>query len=125
MVQNRIRKWHTAWRLWLKSALVASLPLLLTLLTPVQTQAQSCLLYPSPHLRFGVNVDTDGGKHVIDYDMEGLNAHWYLDYRAQLAPEQPANMDYAQMVRVGIWQNKTLTQTIGPIVDANPGMTWI
>ncbi len=29
------------------------------------------------------------------------------------------------MVRVGIWQSKTLTATVGPIVDANPGMRWI
>ena len=125
MVQNRIPQWRTAWGLWFKSALLASLPLLLTLLTPGQLQAQSCVLYPSPHLRFGVNVDTDGGKHVADYDMETLNAHWYLDYKAQLTPARPANMDYTQMVRVGIWQNKTLTQTVGPIVDANPGMHWI
>lgn len=125
MLQNSVPKVRTACRLGVQSICVASLLLVLMGFTPDQAQAQSCVLYPSPHTRFGVNVDTDGGKHVADYDMARLKAHWYLDYRAQLAPERPANMDYTQMVRVGIWQNKTLTQTVGPIVDANPGMRWI
>ncbi len=93
MLQNRVQKFHTAWGLWSKSGLIAGLLLLLVILTPGQAQAQSCVLYPSPHTRFGVNVDTDGGKQVVDYDIAQLNAHWYLDYRARLTPMRPAGIE--------------------------------
>ncbi|MCB0062795.1 MAG: hypothetical protein KDE19_11790 [Caldilineaceae bacterium] len=91
-------------------------------------QAQSCSVFPDPQQRFGFNVARDGGRHIDDYNVSPLHAHWYLDYFAQEVPSQPNGMVYAQMIRSKDWQPQKITETltmIDAIVANNPGTLWI
>ena len=109
------------WR-WL---LLAGLPLFLVLFLSRQAQAQSCTPYPSPQTRFGVNVARDGGRHIDDYTVTPLKAHWYLDYFTQATPSQPEGMVYAQMIRPPLWKQATFTKTVESVLANNPGALWL
>lgn len=109
------------WR-WL---LLAGLPLFLVLFLSRQAQAQSCIPYPSPQARFGVNVARDGGRHIDDYTVTPLKAHWYLDYFTQATPSQPEGMVYAQMIRPPLWKQATFTKTVESVLANNPGALWL
>lgn len=108
-----------------KPLLYASLLLLLLLLTTDQVQAQSCTPYPSPQTRFGFNVARDDGRHIEQYNVTPLKAHWYLDYFTQVTPATPANMVYAQMIRPPFWKKNTFTATVESTLQNNPGTLWI
>ncbi len=113
----------------LKPLLGAILLLAFFLLLPGQSAAQSvtqsCRLYPSPHERFGFNFDPSTGMKIDDYNIAQLKAHWYLDYTFHTAPSQPGNLQYAQMIRTGLWHSKSFTQTVGGAVADNPSELWI
>ena len=106
-----------------KPLLGALFLLFLFLAVTRQTAAQSCPLYP-PNERFGVNVDTDNGMRVEDYDVAQLKAHWYVDYRTQITPTHPADLQYAQMIRGNVWRSRNFTQTLTAAIRANPGALW-
>lgn len=91
--------------------------------------AQSCPLYPSPHLRIGYNVSRDGGVDITDYDAVRIGAGWYHDYSMRANPPQPGGIAHHQMVRAA---NRTtpeaiqqLLPQIGRLVDTQPGASWI
>ena len=95
--------------------LALSLPavLVLTSLTAAQAHASTCVPVP-PYAteadRIGVNVITDHGKSILDYDVDAFKAGWYVDYGpeavysaaapndATLAPESAA-----ALIQDGIW----------------------
>ena len=81
-------------------------------------------LYPSPHERFGV---CQVRNSIDQYDVVQLYAGWYLDFGARLSPPHPEDMEFVQVIRVkeGAYDPTTITQTLGPIVDANPGSLWL
>jgi len=110
---------------WGKPVFGAALFLLLLLLMPGQANAQSCPPYPSPQTRFGYNVARDGGRHMSQYDVTALQAHWYLDYFTQVTPVQPDGMAYAQMIRPPFWKQSTFTTTVESILQNNPETLWI
>lgn len=90
--------------------------------------AQSCPLYPSPHLRVGFNFARDGGVKVTDYDTSRLGAGWHHDYGYQTTPAHPGGILYHQMVR-GAGRTtperiQNLLNALRPVVDANPGQVW-
>jgi hypothetical protein len=91
--------------------------------------AQSCPLYPSPHLRIGYNVARDGGVDITDYDAPRLGAGWYHDYSMRTNPPQPGGIAHHQMIRgSGRTTPASIQQMlpqIGRMVDANPGDFWI
>ena len=91
--------------------------------------AQSCPLYPSPHLRIGYNVARDGNVDITDYDAARLGAGWYHDYSMRTAPPQPGGIAHHQMIRgAGRTTPESIQQLlpqIGRIVDASPGDFWI
>lgn len=109
------------WRL----LLLTGLPLLLLLFLSNRAYAQSCTLYPSPQTRFGFNVARDGGRHIDDYTVTPLKAHWYLDYFTQATPSQPAGMVYAQMIRPPLWKQASFTTTVESVLANNPGALWL
>ncbi|MEZ4617241.1 MAG: hypothetical protein R2867_17260 [Caldilineaceae bacterium] len=84
----------------------------------------SCPLYPSPHLRIGVNVAKEGGVTVDDYAVAQTHAGWYHDYNQQLHPTAPNGMLYHQMLRTSL-DTSRLEELVGPLVDANPGAVWV
>lgn len=90
--------------------------------------AQSCPLYPSPHLRIGVNVARDGGVWITNYDVQRLGAGWYHDYAVSQTPAHPGGILYHQMVRgagrTTPQQIQALLRSLAPVVDANPGQIW-
>lgn len=83
-----------------------------------------CPLYPSPHLRMGINVAKDGDVAIDDYNVTPLNAGWYHDYNQQFTPSHPNGMIYHQMLRGGL-NTDDLEGNIGALVDANPGSHWV
>ena len=91
--------------------------------------AQSCPLYPSPHLRMGYNVTRENGVDITDYDAPRLGAGWYHDYSMRANPPHPGGIMHHQMVRAaGRTTPESIQQllpAIGRIVDANPGDFWI
>jgi len=98
---------------------------LLAMLLPLSTVlAQSCPLYPSPHLRMGFNVAPDGGIDINDYNAAQLGAGWYHNYGLRKTPYKPGGIQYHQMVRPYI-NTANLPAVLGPMVDANPGAMWI
>ena len=112
-------------RLW--STLLFTCFLLGVVTAPVY--AQSCPLYPSPHLRIGYNVARDDGADITNYDTARLGAGWYHDYGMRTNPSQPGGIAHHQMVRGA---NRTTPESIqqllpqiGRVVDANPGDFWI
>jgi len=86
--------------------------------------ASGTSLYTSPHERFGFCVAQGS---IGDYAVEQLHAGWYVNFTHGLAPLRPAGMEYAQTVRVkaGWYNPATITTTLGPVVDANPGSLWL
>jgi hypothetical protein len=90
--------------------------------------AQSCPLYPSPHLRVGFNFAQDGGVEITDYDTRRLGAGWYHDYSFNQTPAHPDGILYHQMVRgagrTTAERIQNLLNRLGPVVDANPGQVW-
>ncbi|MCB0125442.1 MAG: hypothetical protein KDE58_24480, partial [Caldilineaceae bacterium] len=116
----------TVRRLMLLAVLMALFMLVTTAACPPygdETPA-TCPLYPSPHLRMGFNVAREGGVSIDDYDVAQLHAGWYLDYNRQYTPSHPAGMIYHQMLRTSLDTTK-LAETIGTLVDANPGAIWV
>ncbi|MEZ4864508.1 MAG: glycosyl hydrolase [Caldilineaceae bacterium] len=87
--------------------------------------AQSCTPYPSPQARFGFNVARDDDRHIDDYDIRPLQAHWYLDYMMEPAPSHQADILYAQMVRPKLWNQRSFTATAESTLQANPGALWL
>jgi hypothetical protein len=57
--------------------------------------------------------------------LQELPLGWYLNWRTSLQPEQPAGVEFAQMVRV--WQGRPTPdlQTIASIAQHNPGALWL
>jgi hypothetical protein len=112
-------------RLW--STLLFTCFLLGVVTAPVY--AQSCPLYPSPHLRIGYNVARDGGVDITDYDTARVGGGWYHDYSMRANPPQPGGIVHHQMIRgAGRTTPESIQQLlpqIGRIVDANPGDHWI
>ena len=112
-------------RLW--STLLFTCFLLGVVTAPVY--AQSCPLYPSPHLRIGYNVARDGGVDITDYDTARVGGGWYHDYSMRANPPQPGGVVHHQMIRgAGRTTPESIQQLlpqIGRIVDANPGDHWI
>ena len=112
-------------RLW--STLLFTCFLLGVVTAPVY--AQSCPLYPSPHLRIGYNVARDGGVDITDYDTARVGGGWYHDYSMRANPPQPGGVVHHQMIRGAGRTTPELIQQllpqIGRIVDANPGDHWI
>jgi hypothetical protein len=90
--------------------------------------AQSCPLYPSPHLRVGFNFAQDGDVEITDYDTRRLGAGWYHDYSFNRTPAHPDGILYHQMVRgagrTTAERIQNLLNRLGPVVDANPGQVW-
>lgn len=90
--------------------------------------AQSCPLYPSPHLRIGVNVTTVGGVSIADYDAPGLGAGWYHNYRVQTLPEHPGGILYHQLARAARHTTPDELQKFLPLlaqsIANNPGQLW-
>ncbi len=119
-------------RLLLLSSLLVAFGLLTTAGTTLACEGANacagdvlhCPLYPSPHLRMGVNVAKEGNVTIDDYDAAQIQAGWYHDYNQQLTPSHPAGMIYHQMLRTSL-NTQTLGQSIGPLVDANPGTIWV
>jgi hypothetical protein len=114
-------------RLLLLSSFLIAFGLLTTAGTTLASEAADdalCPLYPSPHLRMGVNVAKEGNVTIDDYDAAQIQAGWYHDYNQQLTPSHPAGMIYHQMLRTSL-NTQTLEQSIGPLVDANPGTIWV
>lgn len=114
---------HARWpeRRWLVTLCSGLLAMLLPLSTAL---AQSCPLYPSPHLRMGFNVAPNGGIDINNYDAARLGAGWYHNYGWRNTPYRPGGIQYHQMVRPYI-DTKNLPTALGPTVDANPGVMWI
>ena len=83
-----------------------------------------CPLYPSEHERLGVNVMTNYGKAVDDYDVAQLHAGWYVDYAIQLAPAKPAGLAYVQTLLPSL-HYPIRPDVLGPYVDDNPGAVWV
>lgn len=111
-----------------RAVLLASLLALLLQSAIQPAYAQSCEPFPNPQQRFGFNVALDNGRHIDDYDVQPLNAHWYLDYTMRKTPSQPQGMMYAQMLRTNRWNSQNITstlQTIDAIVAQNPGTLWL
>lgn len=112
-------------RLW--STLLFTCFLLGVVTAPVY--AQSCPLYPSPHLRIGYNVARDGGVDITNYDTARVGGGWYHDYSMRANPPQPGGVVHHQMIRgAGRTTPESIQQLfpqIGRIVDANPGDHWI
>lgn len=97
--------------------------------TTAAAQAQRCEPYPSPHQRIGYNFTRDGNVKLEEYAVERLGAGWYHDYTFHQIPAQPGGIRYHQMVRgagrTTPAQIQQLLDTLGPVVDANPGTIWI
>jgi len=104
-------------------ALLLFVILLVGIPEEAKAQTDTCNSYPSPHQRMGVNVAKEGNVTINDYAAARLSAGWYHDYNRQSAPSHPDGMQYHQMIRSGT-NLATLAQTVGPIVDANPGAIW-
>jgi hypothetical protein len=93
--------------------------------------------------RFGVGVAGGGIEH---YDVERLRSGWHVDWNVRSNPEQPAGMQYVQMVRLHqmteCWPDRvegcpyttphTYTLTAPPtrgdlvnVAQQNPGSLWL
>ncbi len=123
--QSRARRCFRGVQLW--CSLLLSSFLLGVVTAPIY--AQSCPLYPSPHLRMGYNVALDGGVDITDYDAVRVGGGWYHDYIMRLNPLEPGGIIYHQMVST---RNRTTPEAIqqllpqlGRIVDANPEASYI
>jgi hypothetical protein len=89
------------------------------------TARELCATYASPHLRFGFNVNSDGGQTPETFAVDALHAAWYLDYRVQAQPVQPADLIFVQLIRSSLWLSAGFTQTVTTAVAANPGALWL
>jgi hypothetical protein len=89
------------------------------------TAREPCATYASPHLRFGFNVNSDGGQTPETFAVDTLHAAWYLDYRVRAQPARPADLTFTQLVRASLWQGASFTQTLTTAVAANPGALWL
>lgn len=96
----------------------------LTLVISSSALAQSCPLYASPHQRIGINVTTNGGVSISDYDTAQLGAGWYHNYAFRQTPSKPGGIHYHQMVRSNINRNR-LPEILGPVISNNLGTLWI
>lgn len=103
--------------------------ILLLWLSSATLFAQSCPLYPSPHLRIGVNVTTVGGVSIADYDASRLGAGWYHNYRLQMLPAHPAGILHHQMVRgtrrTSLAEIEKLFPMLKRSIINNPGQLWL
>lgn len=125
MVQAKVSLPLSNWLLRLKLLLGAALLFMLFLSVTGHSTAQTCLPYPSPNNRIGFNVDADSGNGIDQYDVAHLKAHWYLDYSYHITPSHPANMQFAQILRTGLWHSPAFTRTVSATITANPGAFWI
>lgn len=109
-------------------ALCLALGSLLSLPRPAQADFSSPPpLYPSPNERFGFCAVYQNEQIIASYDVAQFNAAWYLDFWRREQPQQPARLDYAQMIRVGEpwYRPEDFATEIGPLIDANPGSLWL
>ncbi len=80
-------------------------------------------VYPSQSDRFGITVY--GDQYISDFNVTPLRSGRYLNWRADLAPEQPNAMSYYFMVRVAEWGHRPSPSQLALIAYNNPGATWI
>lgn len=126
-VSNRHGQWVRLSRIRLWSTLLLACVMSGVATAPIY--AQSCPLYPSPHLRIGYNVALDGGVDITNYNAVQVGGGWYHDYSMRLTPLEPGGIVYHQMVST---RNRTTPESIqqllpqlGRIVDANPEASYI
>lgn len=91
------------------------------LISPTPSSAERALLFLTRE-RFGVGVAL---PPVDQYDVERLDAGWYIDWRVNPDPPRPNDMEFVQMIRVGGGGYTPDKDTIGTTADANPGSLWI
>lgn len=87
------------------------------------SQAASTL-YPSVSDRFGIGMNRSFGL-VDAYDVARLKAGWYVDWGAQMAPLQPAGLDFVQVVYVFGDTFVPDEASLAIIVTEHPGATWL
>lgn len=72
--------------------------------------------------RWGIGV---ASGPLARYDVTPLAFGWYVDWRAQLDPPRPGNIEYAQMVRIGRGDLQPNETQLAQIARANPGALWL
>ncbi len=102
--------------------LLALVVIWVTMLPPTTTSSQ-----PYPNCRFGVGI-VGVVKTLADYEVTGLNAGWYLNWRAEKNPSHPHGMEFIQTIRL-LQKGSTYTpippkDNIRAIIKNNPGSTW-
>nr|MBC7245588.1 hypothetical protein [Chloroflexota bacterium] len=94
---------------------------ILWLAFPSHAQNPQC---PLPTWRFGVDMNPAFGK-ITDYDVAALHIGWYSDWTTSLTPLRPGGIEYAQLIWVYNGVPALSLDTVGTLVDANPGSLWM
>ncbi len=146
----------SAWRAAQRRRLAFSLPIALVLVSLLAAPVRAATCTPLPPYateadRVGINVITDYGKSIFDYNVVAFTAGWYIDYRpealfsAVLPPTAASQADAAVMLPlVASVDSQALIQHsmahmpvlrlsdlegdwhdyVGSLIDRHPGSLW-
>lgn len=95
--------------------------------TTVRAMELPASLWASPQQRFGFAIARTPLQAFNTLDIERLHAGWHTFYGVLLHPPHLADTEHIQMIRTtdDAYDPATITETLGPIVDANPGSLWL
>ncbi|MBN1179675.1 MAG: hypothetical protein JXD18_10705 [Anaerolineae bacterium] len=62
---------------------------------------------------------------ILRYNIDSLHLGWYLDWGTAIAPPQPNDVAYAQMIWGTPGALRPAAETIAAIARANPGALWL
>lgn len=97
-------------------------PTLVVKSTPFPPHISRASLVWQGKSRWGIGVAIGP---MARYDLAPFAFGWYLDWRAQLDPSRPNNIEYAQMVRLVRDDLRPNEAEIAQIARANPGALWL
>ena len=99
--------------------------------TPSTSDSVELRVNLPPLCRFGVNVNTDNGPTIENFDTRPLRLGWYVDYGASANPANPNGAIHAPMIRLNQpdgTKNYTYSPsgaTLSAAIAANPGAIWL
>lgn len=82
---------------------------------------------PDDRQRIGFCVSQQRGP-ITDYDVSGLQAGWYYDYRFRANPDRPHGMEYVQIISTKGYEfppTENFWGVLRAAVLANPGSMWM
>ncbi|MBM3128533.1 MAG: hypothetical protein FJ009_07895 [Chloroflexi bacterium] len=90
--------------------------------TPLAARSAPHALVWQGRPRWGIGVAIGP---LTRYDLAPFSFGWYLDWRAQIDPPRPGNIEYVQMVRLITGELQPTESKIAQIARANPGSLWL